>query len=168
MQQRRFRYGLHCRPRRSLNLHRRHLDESQRAIVAAKIAKLPKGANQHTAPANLPTQSRAAELLNVSERSVRAARSVIDHGAPELVHAVEQGRVSVSAAEAAARQKVGTLAPIGAKGKASERAAEMFRGSRAAAIISRSSWGNWRGNTAGHPEEWCAKTGTESTVRFRP
>ena len=35
--------------------HDPSLDESQRAMVAAKIATLPKGANQHTAPANLPT-----------------------------------------------------------------------------------------------------------------
>lgn len=82
----------------SLNLHRRHLDESQRAMVAAKIATLPKGANQHTAPANLPTQPEAAALLNVSERTVRSARRVLDRGSGELVSAVESGRVSVSAA----------------------------------------------------------------------
>jgi hypothetical protein len=80
-----------------------HLSESQRAIVAGKLANLPKGTNQYTAPANLPTQAKAAEMLNVSERSVRSARSVIDDGSPELVHAVEQGRVSVSAAADVAR-----------------------------------------------------------------
>jgi N6-adenosine-specific RNA methylase IME4 len=82
----------------SLNLHRRHLDESQRALVAARIATLPLGANQHTASANLPTQAEAADMLKVSERTVRTARRVVDEGAPELVSAVEGGRVSVSAA----------------------------------------------------------------------
>lgn len=67
-------------------------------MVAAKIATLPKGANQHTAPANLPTQPEAAALLNVSERTVRSARRVLDRGSGELVSAVESGRVSVSAA----------------------------------------------------------------------
>ena len=81
----------------SLNLHRRHLDESQRAIVAAKIANLPKGTNQH-ASIEAPTQTEAAELLNVGRASVQRAREVLDRGAPELVQAVQQGVVSVSAA----------------------------------------------------------------------
>ena len=84
----------------SLNLRRRHLDESQRAIVAAKLANMRQG--NFSKAANLPvspvSQSSAADMLNVSERTVRSARTVIDEGAPELVEAVEHGRVSVSAA----------------------------------------------------------------------
>jgi len=84
----------------SLNLHRRHLDESQRSMVAAKIASMPFGGNQHTGgSANLPTQSEAAEMLNVSDRSVRSAVKVKNEGSPELTQAVEQGHISVSAAE---------------------------------------------------------------------
>lgn len=87
----------------SLNLHRRHLTESQRAAVAAKLANLKVGDNQHKAgPANLPdhsiSQAQAAEMLNVSERSVRAAAKVLHDGDEELVHAVERGDVAVSAA----------------------------------------------------------------------
>jgi hypothetical protein len=83
----------------SKNLHRRHLSESQRAMVAEKLATLPLGANQHTAgSANLPTQTDAAERLHVSERSLRSARQVREHGTPELAEAVEAGTVAVSAA----------------------------------------------------------------------
>lgn len=96
----------------SLNLHRRHLSESQRGMVAAKIANMP-AHRPALNPANLPpslegmkpdqqpaftSQASAAEMLNVSERTVRAAVKVRDEAAPELVHAVESGKVSVSAA----------------------------------------------------------------------
>ena len=49
-------------------------------------------------PANLPkvSQAQAAELLNVSERTVRAAVRVKDEGTPELVAAVESGIARVS------------------------------------------------------------------------
>jgi N6-adenosine-specific RNA methylase IME4/ParB-like chromosome segregation protein Spo0J len=79
----------------SKNLHRRHLDESQRAMVAAKLANLRLGDNQHSE--GLPI-GRGSELLNVGERTIARAREVLDHGAPELQHAVERGDVSVSAA----------------------------------------------------------------------
>jgi hypothetical protein len=81
----------------SRNLRRRHLDENQRAMVAAKIADLPKGANQHT-PIGVPSQAAAAEMMNVGHRSVQRAAHVKKEGAPELVAAVEKGEVSVSAA----------------------------------------------------------------------
>jgi ParB-like chromosome segregation protein Spo0J len=89
----------------SLNLRRRHLDESQRAMVAAKLATLPRGANQHS-PIGETSQARAAQLLNVGKRSVERAREVQEHGAPELVHAVEQGAVSVSAAATIADRSI--------------------------------------------------------------
>jgi N6-adenosine-specific RNA methylase IME4 len=79
----------------SMNLKRRHLDESQRAMVAAKLATLRSGDNQHSE--GLPI-GRSSELLNVSERSVARARDVQEGGAPELIQAVERGEVSVSAA----------------------------------------------------------------------
>jgi N6-adenosine-specific RNA methylase IME4/ParB-like chromosome segregation protein Spo0J len=89
----------------SLNLRRRHLDESQRAMVAAKLATLKRGDNQHS-PIGETSQAKAAELLNVGKRSVERATEVRDHGAPELVSAVEQRKVSVSAAAAIASQSI--------------------------------------------------------------
>lgn len=97
----------------SLNLKRRHLTESQRAMVAAKIAKMThggdRGANQHGTrqEANLPvatTNIQAAAILNVSERSIKTAKHVQEHGTPELVKAVETGKVSVSGAALIAKQ----------------------------------------------------------------
>lgn len=87
----------------SKNLKRRHLDESQRAMVAAKLANLSQGRPAASDnPANLPVkQAEAARTLSISERALRYARRVQDHGEPELIRAVEQGRLAVSVAERA-------------------------------------------------------------------
>jgi ParB-like nuclease domain len=66
----------------SLNLRRRHLDESQRAMVAAKLATLRDGQRADLVE-GLPI-GRASEMLNVGERSVARAREVQEHGTPEL------------------------------------------------------------------------------------
>jgi N6-adenosine-specific RNA methylase IME4 len=81
----------------SANLRRRHLSESQRAMVAAKLATLKRGDNQHS-PIGETSQAKAAKLLNIGKRTVERAANVRDHGAPELQEAVERGAVSVSAA----------------------------------------------------------------------
>jgi N6-adenosine-specific RNA methylase IME4/ParB-like chromosome segregation protein Spo0J len=82
----------------SMNLHRRHLSESQRAMVAAKAATMQQGARTDIAQICAMSQPEAATLLNTSRRSVQSARHVIDHGTPELVQAVERGTVPVSTA----------------------------------------------------------------------
>lgn len=94
----------------SANLARRHLNESQRANAAAKIANLGQG-RPADKPANLPlltsepeavaapvTQAEAARMMNVSERMVRAAKHVQETAPSEIVRAVDEGRVSVSLA----------------------------------------------------------------------
>jgi hypothetical protein len=84
----------------SLNLKRRHLSESQRAMVAARLANIEHGGDRRAGQAeNLPlvSQEQAARQLNVSDRSIRAAKAVQSHATPELAAAVDAGRVSVSA-----------------------------------------------------------------------
>lgn len=83
----------------SQNLRRRHLNDSQRQMVAAKIAKLPRGRpEEENPPIGGISTADAAKLLNTSERGIERAKVVERAGAPELVHAVETGVVSVSAA----------------------------------------------------------------------
>lgn len=107
----------------SKNLHRRHLNESQRAMVAARLSNLP--AHRPDKSANLPTsQPDAAASLNVSPRSVRSAVAVRDKGSPELQHAVDQGRLSVSQAAIAARLSPAQQSKVVARAEAGdERAA---------------------------------------------
>jgi ParB-like chromosome segregation protein Spo0J len=99
----------------SRNLRRRHLDESQRATVAAKLATLQDGQRADLVE-GLPI-GRAAKLLKVGERSVARAREVLNHGAPELVTAVERGNVSVSAAADVATLPAAEQAEIVARGE---------------------------------------------------
>lgn len=59
----------------SLNLKRRHLNESQRAMVAAGLATMGQGARTDIAQICAMSQPKAAELFNVSERSFRSANA---------------------------------------------------------------------------------------------
>lgn len=91
----------------SLNLKRRHLSESQRAAAAAKIARLPKGSNQHT-PKEGPqicgtTTAEAAKMMAVSPRSVESARAAQEKGVPDLAAKMDAGKVSPSAAAEVAK-----------------------------------------------------------------
>ena len=74
----------------SRNLRRRHLNESQRSMVADKIATMKRGGdrgNQHTGGkmqiCSLPdgvSRAQAAEMLNIGERSVGKAHVVRKQG----------------------------------------------------------------------------------------
>jgi hypothetical protein len=112
----------------SKNLHRRHLTESQRALVAARLKPLfEEEARQRQVaalqrktellvPPNLEERGQrqakgesaesAAALMNVSRSSVWAAESVKKHGVPQLVDALAAGKVSVSAAARIAKLPV--------------------------------------------------------------
>lgn len=133
----------------SVNLKRRHLTESQRAMVATRLAKLEKGRPEEDKSANLRifpdeqpaspkvTQAEAARMLNVSERSIQTARKVEQDGAPELVAAVDAGAVSVSAAAQIVTLPKPQQTEIVAQGPAAvkEAAAELREAVKEAAAI---------------------------------
>lgn len=82
----------------SLNLHRRHLSESQRALIASEIANSKGGGNRKSD--HLPnlggdpeiTNARAAELLNISHNQVSKARVVRSRGTAAQVASIETGK----------------------------------------------------------------------------
>lgn len=82
----------------SLNLRRRHLSTSQRAMMAAKLATLKQG--QKADAANAVSQDAAARMLKVSADSIQRGRKVIKDGVPALVESVIQGDISVTKAVA--------------------------------------------------------------------
>jgi hypothetical protein len=83
----------------SQNVRRRHLKESQRSMIASKLASLPSGQHQAGKFAGVPTQADAAKMMRVSERSVRTARKVQEEAPANLIRLVEVGRISLSAVE---------------------------------------------------------------------
>lgn len=91
----------------ALNLRRRHLDESQRAMVGARlqtmlVGRMPPVTGKKKQTKIKASQEYVAERLNVSPRSVGFAEKVLAQGVPELVQAVDQGAIAVSAAAQAA------------------------------------------------------------------
>ena len=84
----------------SMNLKRRHLNDSQRAMVANSLAQLGKGKRANTAQA--VTQAQASQMLNVSVDSIQRARIVEKNGIPALVQAVENGKLDVTNASSLA------------------------------------------------------------------
>jgi hypothetical protein len=90
----------------SLNLNRRHLNESQRAVIAARLATMvgtTGGRPSKTAQICAVTRDEAAELLNVSPRLVTAVKA-IEREAPELISKIERGEMTAHEAEKKARQ----------------------------------------------------------------
>ena len=85
----------------SFNLKRRHLNESQRAMVAAKLANLQHGQRKDRVEGSIDL-STASVMVNVSEPSIKRARAVQREAVPELIAAVEQGHIAVSIAAKAA------------------------------------------------------------------
>jgi ParB-like chromosome segregation protein Spo0J len=88
----------------SLNEHRRHLSEAERAFIAEQVAAIKHGMNRDESSKDLSSLNDAANLMNVSHTSVKRARSIKQH-APELEADVKAGRKSLSAAADEARAK---------------------------------------------------------------
>ena len=86
----------------SLNVRRRHLNESQRAMVAARLIPqlktFEKGADGSLNLGTKGRPTRAGALLNVSKSSVEFALRVLKSENQDLVQAVDSGRLKVSTA----------------------------------------------------------------------
>jgi hypothetical protein len=97
----------------SLNDHRRHDSENERALVGARMANLRKGGergNQYTggkspmgALAPAITINRAAELSGSSRKNIERAKPIVQSGIPELQDMVESGEVSIRAGSEVAK-----------------------------------------------------------------
>lgn len=83
----------------SANLHRRHLTNQQRAMVAARVATQKQGARTDLSPNGETSRDEAAELLQVSPRAIDRAKHVIKNASADVVAAVERNELPLSKAE---------------------------------------------------------------------
>jgi ParB-like chromosome segregation protein Spo0J len=108
------------------NITRRHLSESQRALLAVSLktafeeeakANMRRGGQGLSDLTILHSRDRAAEAVRVSSTLVGSAEKVIDRGAPELVAAVKRGEVKISAAAAVVELDAETQTELVARGR---------------------------------------------------
>ena len=100
----------------SANVHRRHLSTSQRSVVAAELANMRQGARTDLAPNGAMSQADAANLLNVSRRSVQRAAALRESGDPALVEMVKRGAMTVQDAVALVKLPDTSEQKFGSKG----------------------------------------------------
>lgn len=135
----------------SLNLKRRHLTESQRAMVAASLANMPRGGireGQNTMAsqtANLQSevsQFQAADMLQVSPRSVATAAKVEREAPQEVVEAVRTGGMSLNLASqvAALPEEEKSEVAAAAPGQIKEVAQEVVRRAHVANNSGNNEW----------------------------
>lgn len=94
-----------------LNMHRRHLTSSQRSVIGEELKKKfedeakERQGSRTDISANLregdfgKASEKAAELLNVSARSIETVTEIKKTAVPEVLDAVKEGKISVSAAK---------------------------------------------------------------------
>ena len=81
----------------SANVHRRHLSESQRAMIAARVATMERGRPKSEAEAgSKKAVADAARELDVSPASVKRAKRVLREAPAAEVEAVERGEKTVN------------------------------------------------------------------------
>lgn len=113
-----------------LNVNRRHLNESQKAMIAAKLATLGQGRPAKNAAQAVFTQSDVAEKFGISPDTLQRARVVQQRAEPEIVAAVEAGAMTVKTAAAIAakprEQQLGRLERDQRKANGTHRHADDF------------------------------------------
>jgi len=126
------------------NLHRRHLNDKERALVAARIASLRSGRPETIPPSGGALSVReAAEQLNVSPRAVERAKRVLAHGTPALQQAVKEGDLSLAAGaqiaglEPEKQPAAVNAAQAGAKQQSGAKEAQADLAERALAVLAK-------------------------------
>lgn len=80
----------------SLNLKRRHLNESQRMMVAARLSNMKVGQpKKNSANLHNITIEKASDMLNVSRRGTFMAKSILKESPSEVTN-IDSGKKTVN------------------------------------------------------------------------
>jgi len=86
----------------SLNATRRHLTQSQRAMLAASIATLKKGelGNGRKLEGQIcpPTIKQASETLSISTSAIKTAKNIKENAPASIIKSIEAGTITLNAA----------------------------------------------------------------------
>jgi ParB-like chromosome segregation protein Spo0J len=87
----------------SVNLRRRHLTPAQRGMAAAKLVTLKLGSNQTRANGEGLSRDEASKICGASTATIDRCKVVLDSGVPDLVKAVEDGKINAADGETIAK-----------------------------------------------------------------
>jgi hypothetical protein len=97
----------------SANVHRRHLSESQRAMIAARVATMDRGRPKDGGEENpKKAVADAARELDVSPASVKRAKRVLREAPAAEVEAVERGEKTVGEVVRSIKEKKKAAADV--------------------------------------------------------
>jgi ParB-like chromosome segregation protein Spo0J len=139
----------------SMNVKRRHLTASQRAIIAARLVTTTLGGDRSVKLPTEITQENVARLSGVAVKMVTDAKKVLNHSDPELTKKVLNGEVAVAAAAKQVRDKEREAKgkPSRKKNSESPKPAEVYKTKQEELIDALKEF-----TSVEHAEEWAEKT----------
>jgi hypothetical protein len=120
------------------NVHRRHLSDSQRTVIATQIVALkaaqkqehasdpPIGGLSQEQEAGMVTQKQVAELMNVSLRGVERTHRIFNNAEDSDIEALRQGKVTIAGIEKKLRKEGKLRAPTHKKSRRRSRPARLL------------------------------------------
>jgi N6-adenosine-specific RNA methylase IME4 len=121
----------------SLNIKRRHLSETQRGLVAARVADIPKHIHRDGPMGPSKTVAEAARMMAVGAMTVKRGRAVLASGSAKLIEACDGDKINLRAATKIIKLDKARQDDVVARVTDGERVTEAHRVVKSAEIVKR-------------------------------